>query len=247
MSVLDGIPFLPAVNFTKGREAKVDTIVLHWMAGTLASTDATFTGGGREASAHYGIEDVKVHQYVREADTAWHSGDRAVNHRSIGIEHSAQPGRDATPITIGTSVNLIVALCRKYGISPDRIFPHKKFYATACPGTLPVATIVAAVRAQLARTTTTPTTPTTATLPEADMPLSIADADLIVKRLLGTEVVPGLVVKTALERAAVAPATVDLAALAAAIVATLPAGGSAVTAAAIAKAVNDDAAKRLVS
>ena len=144
-------PFLPAVHFTKGREAKIDTIVLHWMAGTLASTDATFTGGAREASAHYGIEDAKVHQYVKDTDTAWHSGDRPTNHRSIGIEHSAAPGRPATTATIASSVALCVALCRKYGISPDRIYPHKKFYNTACPGTLPVADIVARVRAQLAR------------------------------------------------------------------------------------------------
>jgi len=85
------------------------------------------------------------------------------------------------------------------------------------------------------------------TTKETDMPLTIADADLVVKRLLGTEVTPGLVVKTVLQRAAVAPAAVDIAALAKAIVASLPAGGSTVTAAQIAKAVADEQARRLVA
>ena len=175
MTAFVGIPFLPAAHFTKGRESKIDTIVLHWMAGTLASTDATFTGGAREASAHYGIEGAVVHQYVHDGDTAWHSGDRATNQRSIGIEHSAAPGRPASPATIATSVTLCVALCRKYGISPDHIYPHKKFYSTACPGTLPVAAIVAAVRAQLGYPLTPAPRPTP-TPKEPDMPLTDADA-----------------------------------------------------------------------
>jgi hypothetical protein len=241
MTALDGIPFLPAKYFTTGREAKITDIVLHWMATNLAGCDATFTSGNREASAHYGIEGEVIHQYVRDADTAWHCGDRAENHRSIGIEHSAQPGRDATPATIATSVSLITALCRKYGISPNHIYPHKKFFNTACPGTLPIADIVVRVTAQLGY----PTNPAPTT-PEVDMPLSIADADLVVKRLLGTAIGDGVVVATALQRAATST-PVDLTALAKAIVASLPVGGPAVTAEAIAKAVADEQARRLVS
>ena len=232
MTILDGIPFLPAAHFTRGRESKIDTLVLHWIAGTLASADATFTGGRREASAHFGIENTTVHQYVRVSDTAWHAGDRAVNHRSIGIEHSAAPGRAATPSTIATSVALCVALCRKYGISPARIFPHKKFTATACPGTLPIAAIVAAVRTAL----------TTPTIPEDDM---FTDAD---RSMLQTAY--KLLQEQQLRNApVVAKAVAGLPALTAkAVVAALPVGGASgvpVDVAAIAKAVNDDAAKRL--
>ena len=191
MTILDGIPFLPAVHFTKGREAKIDTLVLHWIAGTLASADATFTGGRREASAHFGIEGTTVHQYVKDTDTAWHAGDRAVNHRSIGIEHSAQPAtktspaRPASPSTIATSVALCVALCRKYGISPDRIFPHKKFTATACPGTLPVAAIVAAVRAQLA------TQPVPTPAPAQPIPLEDNMKPFFIRAATGVIVIVG--------------------------------------------------------
>jgi hypothetical protein len=126
------------------------------MDGTLSATDREFTVGSRRVSAHYGIEGTVVHQYVHDADTAWHAGNWVENTKSIGIEHSAQPGRDATPATIATSVALMATLCRQYGIDPSHIYPHKKFYATQCPGTLPIAAMIAAVRAQLAA----PVTPT---------------------------------------------------------------------------------------
>jgi hypothetical protein len=145
------ITFLASPYHTAGRGgAKITDIVVHWMDGTLAATDAEFTHGSRRVSAHYGIEDATIHQYVHDADTAWHAGNWNENTRSIGIEHSAQPGRDATPATIATSVALMATLCRQYGIDPSRIFPHSKFYATQCPGTLPIVAMIAAVRAQLA-------------------------------------------------------------------------------------------------
>jgi hypothetical protein len=89
--------------------------------------------------------------------------------------------------------------------------------------------------------------------PEVDMPLTPEEmntiADLTVHKLLVTNLgSSGPNVAIALQTAAgagVAPASV--AAIAAAVVALLPAGGSAVTAAQIAKTVNDDAARRLVS
>lgn len=146
--------WVPAVHFTTGRESPVRRIVLHWMATNLAGCDATFTGGQREASAHYGIEGSTVHQYVREQDTAWHAGNRAINHESIGIEHSAQPGRDASEATIATSVALCTELCRRYNLTADAIGYHSQFYATQCPGTLPVARIRDAVRANLTKAET---------------------------------------------------------------------------------------------
>jgi len=212
------ITFLPSPFFTAGRQgAKIDSIVVHWMDGTLAATDAEFTHGSRRVSAHYGIEDGMVHQYVHDADTAWHAGDWGENTRSIGIEHSAQPGRDATPATIATSVALMATLCSQYGIDPGRIFPHSKFTATACPGTLPIGGMVVAVRAQL--TTPTPT-------PEVDMPITQADADLIVHTLLVTPLGrTGPNVAVALQHAS-ALSSPDVAAIAAAVVAAIPATGT---------------------
>ena len=148
----------PSPNQASRNGVPITDIVLHWMDGTLAAADATFANAAGQTSAHYGIEDTTIHQYVDDSRVAWHSGDWNENQRSIGIEHSAQPGRDASPQTIATSVALIVAKCREHGINPDHIYPHQRFFATACPGTLPVAAIVVAVRAQLGQPIPVPPT-----------------------------------------------------------------------------------------
>lgn len=144
-----GATWIGAVHYTRGRERPVRKIVLHWMDTNLAGCDATFTGGARQASAHYGLEDGTRHQYVQEADTAWHAGNRTINHESIGIEHSAQPGRPASEATVADSIALVTDLCRDYNLTADDIHVHKEYFATACPGTLPVSRIRAAVRANL--------------------------------------------------------------------------------------------------
>lgn len=118
---------------------------------------------------------------------------------------------------------------------------HKDGFNTECPGPILYAWVHAGMPV-----TATPTAPPT---PEVDMPLTQADAQLVVHELLVTTLGRSDTnVAQALQTAAgagVAPASV--AAIAAAVVAALPAGGSGVTAAQIAKAVNDDAAKRLLT
>ena len=217
MTIISSARWLPSPNYTPGRDAKLTDIVLHWAVTDLAGMDSEFRAGSRKVSAHYGVEGATVHRYVKDVDTAWHAGDRAENHRSIGIEHSAAPGRPASALTIATSVGLIVELCRAHPtLSPDRIYPHKKFFPTQCPGTIPVEAIKTAVRAQL---TTSPATP-----PEVDMPITQADADLIsttlLLRKLGSS---GPNVAVALQRAS----SIDVAAIAAAVVQALPAVGGA--------------------
>lgn len=125
-------------NFTNGRGGKgIQEFIIHWMAGTLASTDATFQNRARNTSAHYGIEDDKVHQYVDLNNTAYHAGNWNVNQSSIGIEHSAAPGRNASDATYESSAQLIASI-----ISAGRVGrsyrKHSAVVATACPGTIDV-------------------------------------------------------------------------------------------------------------
>lgn len=139
------VTWVGSPNYTKGRGGNaVDRIVIHWMAGTLASTDSVFQDTGRQTSAHYGIENEEVHQYVKDEDTAYHSGDWNTNQRSIGIEHSAAPGRNASENTYATSAQLIAQLCKKFDIPCDRqhIIKHSQVIATACPGTIDIDRIV---------------------------------------------------------------------------------------------------------
>ena len=139
------ISFIGSPNYTKGREGqKVTGVICHWMAGNLASADATFQNRSRNTSAHFGVEDTTVHQYVNTDDTAYQAGNWTVNTQTIGIEHSAQPGRDASQATLDTSAQLIADMAKKYGfaINSSTIRPHRAIVATQCPGTINVQYLI---------------------------------------------------------------------------------------------------------
>ena len=135
-------------NFEVGRSGKtVSKIVLHWIVGQLEAADITFQDPKRIASAHYGIGDNEIHQYVNEEDTAYHAGNLTVNRESIGIEHDGGPDLPISEATIQTSIQLVAELCRKYNVPADKdhIKRHSDIKATQCPGTLPVERIIAEV------------------------------------------------------------------------------------------------------
>lgn len=138
-------------NYSAGRGGRaVDRIVIHYIVGTLAAADATFADPGSGVSAHYGIGEGAVHQYVSETNTAWHAGDFAMNQRSIGIEHSADAVRPPSQSTYNDSIELCARLCRTYGLNPlTQIIPHSSVVATACPGTVDLQRIRNAVSARL--------------------------------------------------------------------------------------------------
>lgn len=127
-----------ANNFEKGRQGyTVKKIVIHWIVGKLAAADATFQDPNRIASAHYGIGNTVVHQYVKEEDTAYHAGNLTVNRQSIGIEHEGGPDLPISEETYKTSAELVADICRRYAIPVDRthIIRHGEVKATQCPGT----------------------------------------------------------------------------------------------------------------
>lgn len=127
------ISWIGSPNYTAGRSGKIEFIVCHWMAGTLASADSVFQNTTRQTSAHYGVgQGGNVHQYVKESDTAWHS--RQVNPVSIGIEHEGGPTIEITNSVYDTSAELIASIWKRHGIIP--LYPHNKFVATQCSGTL---------------------------------------------------------------------------------------------------------------
>ena len=130
-------------NFTEGREGTaVDRIVIHYIVGTLAAADTTFSDPNSGVSAHYGIGEGEIHQFVDEANTAWHAGDWNFNLRSIGIEHSADPSRAPTQDTYNKSIDLCATICRTYGLDPQsQIVPHSFVVSTDCPGTVDIQAI----------------------------------------------------------------------------------------------------------
>lgn len=138
-------------HFTRGRRGyRPEAVVVHIMEGTLRGTDAWFNDAASKVSAHYGVGgDGTVHQYVREADQAWHagrswtptwSGHRAgvnPNLYTIGIEHEGR-GDDAWPVAMyEASAALIKEVCLRWNIAIDRqhIVGHREIYARkTCPG-----------------------------------------------------------------------------------------------------------------
>lgn len=138
-------------NYTAGRDGSaIDRIVIHYIVGTLAAADATFANPSSGVSAHYGIGEGSLHQYVSENNTSWHAGDFPMNQRSIGIEHSADPDRAPSESTYNISVDLCTQICQDYGLDPQtQIIPHHRVVATACPGTVNVQRIRDEVAARL--------------------------------------------------------------------------------------------------
>lgn len=121
-------------NFTIGRSGQLPiAIVVHIMEGSLAGTDDWFSKPISQVSAHYGIgKNGDVHQYVQEADTAWHGGavlnpswkliKPGVNPNSytIGIEHEGKSTDVWTDKMKASSVELIKDICSRYHIPIDR-------------------------------------------------------------------------------------------------------------------------------
>lgn len=135
-------------RYTPGRGGTpIDRIVMHTMVGWISQADATFKGGSRLVSAHYGVRvDGTIWQWVDEKDTAWQAGDWGMNQRSIGIEHedAGLPDAPRTPQQIAASVQLVRDICTRYSLPINRttIRKHSEVVATHCPGSLPVDDIV---------------------------------------------------------------------------------------------------------
>lgn len=132
-------------NFTAGRNGTtVDRLIVHYMDGNLAGTDSTFQNTTRQTSAHDGFEDDNDHSYVDWDNTAWHAGDWNMNLRSVGFEHSAQPGRNASDATYATSAARIAEACKRFNIPCDRahILKHSEVVSTICCYTVDIDRLV---------------------------------------------------------------------------------------------------------
>lgn len=138
-------------NFSTGRNGyKPEAIVIHIMDGTLSGTDSWFGDTTSQVSAHYGIgKNGEVHQYVQEADTAWHAGrvdsptwsqiKQSVNPNlyTIGIEHEGKSNDVWPEAQKQASVALIRDICQRWGIPIDRdhIIGHYQIFSRKpnCP------------------------------------------------------------------------------------------------------------------
>ena len=124
-------------NFDSNRTT-IDRVVIHWFgAGTLEGAYQTFQKPNG-TSAHYAVSDTTVWQFVAEDKVAYHAGNYAMNQRSIGIEHDANPNKPLSELSYQTSAQMLADICMRYAIPLDRqhILEHREIKATACPGTI---------------------------------------------------------------------------------------------------------------
>lgn len=102
---------------------RVDRIVIHVTQGSFDTSVDAFKNPWHKASAHYIVrQDGHVEQMVRELDVAFHSGNRSMNERSVGIEHEGFVDRpqDFTDAMYAASARLAADVCHRYGIPVDR-------------------------------------------------------------------------------------------------------------------------------
>jgi N-acetylmuramoyl-L-alanine amidase len=98
-------------NYTAGRSGmRVIAVVVHTMAGSLASCDSWFNNTAAQVSSQYGIGlHGEAHQYVALQNTAWANGilepgntwpgvPYSVNAQTVSIE-TEDNGSGATPVT----------------------------------------------------------------------------------------------------------------------------------------------------
>lgn len=114
----------------------------HHSAGTSLDMAPTFLKAN--TSAHYGIKDYNVVQFVEDRRAAWHCGDSWGNRNLLSIEcvnsGGSSQGWPISETTIDTLVLFLSDKCKEYNIPSlivgVNLFGHKDFYNTFCPGVL---------------------------------------------------------------------------------------------------------------
>lgn len=143
-------------NFAAGRRGhRPLAIVIHIAEGHVASVDSWFRSMQSKVSAHYLVTQAgKLRQYVREEDTAWHTGlvrnptwtglkrDAAgaivnPNLYTIGVEHEGLATAAWSASMYARSAMLLAELHVRWGIPLDRshVVGHREIRADkTCPG-----------------------------------------------------------------------------------------------------------------
>jgi len=145
-----------AANFRKGRPApyRPEAIVIHVISGSLQEAADRFHNPASSVSAHYGVgRDGTVHQFVEEADVAFHAGVVVSpcwellkpgvnpNFYTIGVEHEGRPEDPWPAAQYDASAELIAELLARWNLPADEehIVLHSEIRASkGCPGNVAV-------------------------------------------------------------------------------------------------------------
>jgi len=136
-------PMNPNVTgkFLAGRDGySVDTLIVHDTEGGWEGAVSTFQNQG-STSVHYLIgKDGRLAQFMPEADTGYHCGNRIYNRRSIGVEHVGFAHLPFPEAQYAKSAIVFAKLAAKYGIPTDRshIIGHDQVPSSVKPAQVAV-------------------------------------------------------------------------------------------------------------
>lgn len=134
-------------NCTKPRNHKIDSIVIHHMAGKLSvETCGNVFSGSRKASSNYGIgNDGRIALYVDEKNRAWTTSNSGIDNRAVTIEVANSATGGNWPVSdkaLQSLINLCADICKRNGIKKinytgdksGNLHMHRWYAATSCPG-----------------------------------------------------------------------------------------------------------------
>lgn len=133
-------------NFYSQNGYKKKFIVFHWIVGRLDSATAHFQNPKAKSATNYGVGEGRIHQYVKDKDYAFGSGNTLANRYGISIEHEGgwmlANGKRKVPTkkVLQTSAWLCAKIAREHKMGKlvpgKNAFPHNKYVNTTCPGSL---------------------------------------------------------------------------------------------------------------
>ena len=117
--------FIESPNYSSRNKASINMIVLHsTTAATVEGTINWFLDRKSQVSAHYVVDkNGDIYQMVRDECSAWHA--KAINSRSIGIEHVATATDGLTGAQSKASAALVRWLALTYGVPAANILGHR--------------------------------------------------------------------------------------------------------------------------
>ena len=126
---------------TTGFRGTPQGFCVHHSAGTTLDMVPAFLANS--TSAHYGIKNSHVRQFVADSKGAWAAGDTWANTNLLHIECVNSAGAPDWPVaeeTVNTLVVFLANKCREHRIGQltvgQNLFGHRDFYNTFCPGVL---------------------------------------------------------------------------------------------------------------
>lgn len=133
-------------NYTRGRTRSVKYIVVHYTAnnGDTAKGNCNyFATSGRNASAHYFVDENSIYQSVEDSDTAWSVGATSYTHadcrnnNSISVEMCSRKDTSGSYYikdeTVNNTVELVKELMIRHNVPIANVIRHYDVTGKKCP------------------------------------------------------------------------------------------------------------------